>query len=360
MSATAPTLPDFWPACGHALLGQTNRGWRQPTAAWFRRFLALPELMLVEDSCQAETALHAALLDNPQRQVTADALSALQDDDARSNYLAFLAFRDGLLAAGTLEAWYLGQIRAASVSVAPGFLAHVVEAVVRSLLDGDSDVFQARAAELLFRPQRITSSDGRLLSADLSTIDMLSETAGYGDLGRLLIQAKAPLPTIEMAVLTRDNAFDYWARAGRHDLLLDLTHEISNDIGHGITFTMQRSESGLAALARMLEKWTLHFLGTAVKITPLQRIDDPAWRWHIGLDACSMSLLNDLYQDRPVEADRQARLISLFRLDFEDLADMRADVAGYPVYLGLASSEDGVLKLKPQNLLLNLPLARDS
>jgi hypothetical protein len=36
---------------------------------------------------------------------------------------------------------------------------------------------------------------------------------------------------------------------------------------------------------------------------------------------------------------------------------MRADVAGKPVYLGLARTADGTLKLKPQNLLLNLPLA---
>ena len=36
---------------------------------------------------------------------------------------------------------------------------------------------------------------------------------------------------------------------------------------------------------------------------------------------------------------------------------MRADVQGKPVYLGLAMNEQGLLKLKPQNLLLNLPLA---
>ena len=37
---------------------------------------------------------------------------------------------------------------------------------------------------------------------------------------------------------------------------------------------------------------------------------------------------------------------------------MRADVRGKPVYLGLAMDAQGLLKLKPQNLLLNLPLAR--
>ncbi len=38
---------------------------------------------------------------------------------------------------------------------------------------------------------------------------------------------------------------------------------------------------------------------------------------------------------------------------------MRAVVQGKPVYLGLAMNELGLLKLKPQNLLLNLPLASE-
>jgi hypothetical protein len=44
-------------------------------------------------------------------------------------------------------------------------------------------------------------------------------------------------------------------------------------------------------------------------------------------------------------------------LEFDQPQEMRADVAGKPVYLGLMMSEDRALRLKPQNLLLNLPLA---
>jgi hypothetical protein len=51
------------------------------------------------------------------------------------------------------------------------------------------------------------------------------------------------------------------------------------------------------------------------------------------------------------------RLISLFRLEFADPAEMSADLAGRPVHLGLAMDASGLLRLKPQNLLLNLPLA---
>ncbi len=335
----------------------TPDAWRHADAAWLRPMLDLPELALVAESCAAETALHAALVESPTRAVADSEVAAIVDDDARSNYATFLAFRDALMAAGTLEAWYLQQMRDGVVNTPPAFIDRVVEAIVQGLLAGRDDAFEARAAELLYRPQRVSSHEGRLLSADLAVIDMLGETAGLGDLGRLLVQGNAPLRNIELAVLSPDNAADYLRRAERHDTLLDLTHEITSDVGHGLKFTMVKAHSGLAALARVLERWVAHFTGVRVTIVPLQRIDDEAWRWHIGLDADSMALLNDLYEERAVEAERLKQLVSLFRLDFDHAGDVRADLAGRPVYLGLATTPDGRLRLKPQNLLLNLPLA---
>ena len=66
--------------------------------------------------------------------------------------------------------------------------------------------------------------------------------------------------------------------------------------------------------------------------------------------------LNDLYKGRDVEPARLQRLGSLFRLDFADPLDIRADVAGRPVYLALMTNAEGVVRLKPKNLLINLPL----
>jgi hypothetical protein len=80
----------------------------------------------------------------------------------------------------------------------------------------------------------------------------------------------------------------------------------------------------------------------------------------VGLDATATALLNDLYQGVDVEPARLQRLISLFRLQFAHAQEMRADVAGKPVYLGLAMNDEQVVRLKPQNLLLNLPLARET
>ena len=75
------------------------------------------------------------------------------------------------------------------------------------------------------------------------------------------------------------------------------------------------------------------------------------------LDAEASGILNDLYEGSEVEAARLARLLCLFRLDFIEAADMRAEVSGHPVYLAMAMDQTGRLTIKPQNLLLNLPLA---
>ena len=80
--------------------------------------------------------------------------------------------------------------------------------------------------------------------------------------------------------------------------------------------------------------------------------------WHVGLDAEASALLNDLYNRVDVDDARMGRLLCLFELTFANPGDMRPPIAGRPVYLAMAMDADGRLKLKPQNLLLNLPLAR--
>ena len=87
-------------------------------------------------------------------------LAAVQDDDARENYTVFLRFRDGLLAAGTLEAYYLRLMRSGAVDVPAVFIDAVVQALLRNVLDTSNDALEARAAEMLFRPQRITPARG--------------------------------------------------------------------------------------------------------------------------------------------------------------------------------------------------------
>ena len=328
-----------------------------PSDDFLRLFLARPELAPVPESCSAELALHAALLASPTQAVK---LGPVKDADARESYAHFLRFRDGLLAAGTLEAYYLQlfpRSGAGYINIPPLFIDMLAESITHSMLGDAADAYEAKAREMLFRSQRISTQDGQVLSGDQLTLDMLNETGGLGDIGRFLAEAKAPMATVNMQVLTDDNAAAYFQQAaGRYTFLLDLTHEVTHDLSHGLTFTMTRARSGLKALASVLQQWVQHFLGVAVTIRPLQKIDDEAWRWHVGLDTESTALLNDLYEGREVESARLQRLVSLFRLDFADPHDVRPDVAGKPVYLGLMMNADGIVKLKPQNLLVNLPL----
>jgi hypothetical protein len=349
-------MQDFWPSSGFTRLQRNPRGWLLPTDDYLRLFLARPELEVLPESCVAEQALHAALQAEPARPVSETELQALEDEDARESYGLFLRFRDGLLDAGTLEAYYLGLFRAGSIAIPPLFVDLLAQAITRNLLDDATDAYELRAAEMLFRPQRISTADGQVLAGDRERLDMLNEHGGLGDFGRFLAEAGAPLRSITMRVLGDDNAPDYWQDGERHSFLLDLRHEVSNDLSHGLVLTLIRARSGLKALARVLEKWVKHFLGVAVTIRPLQKVDDEAWRWHVGLDIESTALLNDLYEGREVDAERMSRLVSLFRLDFDDPQEMRADVAGKPVYLGLMMNADSVLRIKPQNLLVNLPL----
>jgi hypothetical protein len=354
--------PDCWPACGPALLERDAQGRLRATPAWLATWLARPELALVAESCGHEIALHEALVLDPLRPVTAPQLARLADADARENYGHFLALRDGLLRAGSLEAWLLALWRGGNLRTPPLFIDSVVQAVLGGLL-GQADAFELRAAEMLFRPQRLSTHEGRLLAGDLATLDLQRETHGFGDLGRLLAQAAQPLRSVQMQVLRPGNAADYLDEAARpqarHSFLLDLTHELRQDLGHGLSLRMTPAHSGLRALSAVLARWVQHLLGVVVHIEPLQKIDDPQWRWHLGLDVEASRLLDDLYEDRPVDDERLARLVSLFRLDFDDRGDMRADLAGRPVYLGLMTTPAQTLRMKPQNLLLNLPLRRE-
>ncbi len=350
-------MQDFWPECGYRALRVLPSGWLAATDDYLRLFLARPELTPPAQACRAERALHASLLATPARAVPAKELAALADADARDNWRMFLGFRDALLAAGSLQSYTLTLFRSGKISIPPLFIDLMVQAMLRHLLDDCSDAMQARAAELLFRPQRISLQEGRVLAGDRDTLDLLNDTGGLGDIGRLLIEAKAPMKALQLQVLSAENGVEYWAD-GRHRFLLDLTHGVAKPLAEGFTVQLTLKHSGLQALARVLELWIAHLLGVQVEITPQQRISDAQWRWHLGLDVESTALLNDLYLEQPVDDTRMQRLISLFELRFVNPAEMRADLAGKPVYLGLAMTADKLLRLKPQNLLLNLPLAK--
>jgi|DewCreStandDraft_4_1066084.scaffolds.fasta_scaffold00812_60 hypothetical protein len=333
--------PDFWRASLWHTLERDAAGRHRPTDAFLRGWLERPELVPPEEAGPAERALHGALLRNPRRPITPVSLLALEDRDARENWELFAAFRDHLLAYPSLEDAYLALFAEGRVRLPPPFLDGLVQAILRGILEENRDPFRARAAECFFRPQRASVVEGTVFLADEATVEHQARTGGLGRLGELLVQAQVPLPRVELEILSLENARNYWARADRFDLVLDL--------GFG--------REGLDALARVLEAWIHHMLDVPLRIEPVARIRDERWSWHVGLDAEASAILNALWAGETLDEERSARLLALFRLEFREPSLVLPALRGRPVYLGLASEASGRVRLKPQNLLVNLPLA---
>jgi hypothetical protein len=334
-------VPELWRSCGYHLLPPDAAGRLPVTDDFLRAYWLRPEVAPVVESCAKELALHEELIANPRLPVAASRLEQLADPDARANYAAVLRFRDRLLARPTLETAYLDLVRGGASGLPPLFLDQLVHVFVRHLLVGCDDPIRLRAAELLFREQKVTIRDGAIMLADEETVELHAAGATAGAHG-LLVESEAPRRRIELDVLDDANAAIYWARSDRFDTVLDLSF----------------ARPGLDALCRVLGTWVGHFTGAAVTIQPVQRIQDQRWVWHVGLDSEASALLNDLYRGEELDEVRRARLLALFRLEFRDPAAMLERVRGRPVYLGLAMTGAERLKLKPHNLLINLPLAR--
>ena len=329
---------DFWASSGFSLLAAGSEG-LVATDAWLASFTGRPELTPPPEAGPREARLHARLTADPRAGVDAGELHALEDSDARENWTQYLRFRDRVLAHATLEACYVDLFRAPQVEVAPVFVDALAHAITRGMLDGCEDAWMLRSGEMLFRRQRVSTEGGQVLAADAETLEAFAETGGFGALGKTL---RTQLPEVKMDVLTRENAALYFLRDELHSFALDLT----------------RGREGAAALARVLERWVARMARARVTIEPLERIQDERWRWHVGLDVDSTAILNALYRGEVVAASDLERLFLLFRLEFVDSRDAKAQMAGRPVYLGLAARPDRTLKVKPQNLLVNLPLSQ--
>jgi Family of unknown function (DUF6352) len=337
----ADQAPDFWRSSGWHLLDRRDDGRHLVTPDFLRAYLLRPELRPAEESCAAERAMHEALLEAPDRPITPVGLLRLRDPDARENYEVFARFRALLLRSETLEDAYLALALGRAEGLPALFSEHLAHAILRGILDTCRDGLRLRAAECLFRAQNVTIQNGPILLADADTVSLHARTDGLGTLGQLLVEVQAPLRSVELDVLSEANAAIYFARSDRFDTVLD------------VSFT----RPGLDALCRVLEVWVRHFLAIEIGIQPLQAVRDQHWRWHLGLDAEATSLLDALYAGEEPGEEKEARVLSLFRLEVKDQGLVRVDVRGRPVYMGMAQTADRELRLKPQNLLVNLPLA---
>lgn len=293
----------------------------------------------MEQSGECERRLHAALMQHPRKVVNEKELESLEDPGARDNYRILLRFRDKLLSAGTVEGCYMSLFKA-PIDVPPMFIDQLAHVILRNILDGCDDALRLRAGEVFFREQKATIQDGHVLLADLETVEMHASGNRYGSIGRLIVEAQGEAFQANLDVLDRANAALYWERESRHDTVISLTY----------------GRPALDAFARVMEAWVRHFLQLEVSIKPVRQIDEPRWAWHVGLDAESTAILNELWSGGEIEPGRMRNILAIFALQFGEPHAMRADLRGRTVYLALSCEGGGAVRMKPQNLLTNLPL----
>ena len=338
-------MSNYWPNSAYQTLLTSPDGQLLVTDDFLRTYLQRPELSLVPESCAAEQALHQRLTENPRTEITEQEIAAMADVDIQENYRVWLRYRARLLAASSLEGFYMSLFKGDGVDVPPLFVMQLAQIFVRHILGDDAHPLEVRMGEIFFRTQKITVlEDSIVMAADE---EVVTRNAQAGESGNImdLLKGKAMLTkSADLDVLYEENAAEYWMRNEDFDFAVQL------NFGH----------EPINHFCRVLEKWIKHFLGVAVRITPMQQISDPKWSWHVGLDAAATEILNKLYNKELLEADELEKVICLFRLDFIDETAVTKVQQGKPVYLAIAMNDQQQLKLKPQNLLFNLPLARAS
>jgi hypothetical protein len=338
-------MTNFWPHCAYKTLAVGADNQLQVTDEFLRTYLLRQELNLVPESCNAERALHQRLSENPRTAISDKEITAMADPDIQVNYQVWLRYRTKLLAASSLENFYMSLFKGEGVDVPPLFISQLAQIFIRHILGEACHPLDARMGEIFFRAQKITVlEDSVVMGADDEVVTRNAQTGETGDIMDLLKGKSMSMRSIDLDVLHEENAELYWDKNEDYDFAVQLNF----------------GQPPINHFCRVLEKWIEHFLGAQVRITPMQQITDPKWSWHVGLDAAATDILNKLYNKEVVEADELEKIICLFRLDFVDEAAVTQSQLGKPVYMGIAMNDENQLKLKPQNLLFNLPLAKAS
>lgn len=338
-------MKNFWPQSAYKTLEPGPDGQLLVTDDFLRTYLQRPELSLVPESCAAEQSIHARLLANPRCDIAEEEIGQMADADIQENYRVWLRYRARLLAANSLESFYMSLFKGEGVDVPPLFVSQLAQIFVRHILGENAHPLEVRMGELFFRTQKITLlEDGIVMGADEEVVARNLQAGETGNILDLLKSKSLAMRSADLDVLHEQNATEYWARNEDFDLAVQL------NFGH----------EPINHFCRLVEKWIEHFLGVKTRITPMQQISDPKWSWHVGLDAAATVILNKLYNKEVLEAEELEKIICLFRLDFIDESAVAKAQAGKPVYLAIALNEQQQLKLKPQNLLFNLPLAKVS
>ncbi len=342
MNMTPSESIRLWPSCGYDLLTVDDQNQMRITDAFLAHLIRRPELSPVDTSCQAERDVFERLCQSPRDAISPETLASIANPDVADNYRVWLRFRDRLLASPTLEEAYKGFFQGGGVDFPPILVDDITRVLVRHVLGQTFGALDARIGEMFFRSQTMTVHEkGRLIAADSLTLFKRSQVPGYGALGQLLKKGGVTVSQGDLEVLTDDNAERYWRSTEAYEMAVILNW----------------GQPAAQALCRLIEKWVDHLLHVKVAVKTVGALEEDQWAWHLGLDAQSTAILNDLYRRQAVDEDRLRRRLVLFEVRFVDPADKLQKVAGQPVYMAIAADENQRLRIKPQNLLLNLPLA---
>ncbi len=266
--------------------------------------------------------------------MAASQIADIVDADARENWKMMIAWRDHLVRHNTIEAAYLEIARHPTVFPRI-FIDQLVHLILRNMLHDCDDAFVLRASELLFRPQKVQREDGQLTLSDDETTPRFNPHAVSPLYSLLGMPAQS-----EIEMLGAANADTYWDRSDLFDLSLDL----------------RDGELGAEALIAVLTRWVSHLLGIDVVIEAVRELREAPLSWYVGLDAEATRIGDLLWRSGGIDDGTRARLIALYRLTFVHPTDMIEAVRGEPVYLLMAASEDGLLRMKPQNIINGLPI----
>jgi hypothetical protein len=330
-------MKDFWLSCGHHLLDRDDGGGLLVTDEFLKAYLARPELAPPPEACVIERTLHAALLADPRRRVDAMDIAAIADADARENWTVMIALRDVLLAHKTIEAAYLHLVRHGVGKIPWLFLDQLVQVILRNALDGCEDAAMLRAAELFFRPQRLTTYDGLLIAADEETVAGVNAQSASPLISMLGLPAEA-----EIDILNDDNAASYWERSDLFDMALDLSP----------------GRRGLVALGNVIARWVAHLLAIKIQVEPVLEANEIDLTWYIGLDAEATRIGDALWNGEQLDQATASHMIGLYQFTICDPDVVLDKAKGEPIYLMLAMTLDGSLRMKPQNLVTGLPVRR--
>ena len=334
------SVDSLWPNCGYKYLKVTEDGHLVVTDNYLEHLLRRPELSPVDTSCDAERALFAQLCRNPRRSIDQASFAQIKNKDIVENYRAWLHFRDRLLSKETLEASYMAFFQGDGVDFPPVLVDGIAQVIVLHILGPLATATQARVGEMFFRTQTITLEKDSVIAVDHLTLAERSPGRTYGTLGQLLGSGGIVPALGNLTVLNEDTEDQYWQTNENFEMAVMINW----------------GQPAVKALSSLIERWVLHLLGVEVKVQAVGEIRDNKWAWHLGLDTQSSRILNDLYLGHELDSESMARLLALFKLEFVNPYDMLTKVMGKPVYMAIGMDKQNNLKIKPQNLILNLPL----